>query len=261
MTTAFIEAQNVKVRKANDLIQKAKFSLNEKEQKVILYLISKISPKDGDFVEYAFSIKEFCEVAGIEYPAGYSKVKDCLKTIADKSVWIPFEKNDSLIRWLEYVDIDKVNHTINVRFDKRLKPFLLDLKEHYTEYKLIYGLYFKHKYSTRLYEWLKSVYFDETQEYNYTITIDEIKSRMGAEIYKPYAHFKARALVPALKEINEVSDLNVKCGEFRNQSGKVIGLEFIMTKKTTVETIQAEMLLRRGLSVYFGQYTMIEIDD
>jgi len=262
MKTAFIEVQDAKVRKANDLIQKSKFDLSEKQQKVILYLISTIQPSDDDFKEYSFSIKEFCEVCGIAYPAGYEKVKECLKSIADKSVWIPFERNDSLIRWLEYVDIDKTTHEINVRFDKRLKPFLLELKKNYTEYKLIYGLYFKHKYSVRLYEWLKSIYYDESETYNYVIPIDEIKARMGAEIYKPYAHFKSRALLPALKEINEASDLKVKCGEYRNGTQKkVIALEFIIEKKSTVENIKAEMLLRQGLSLYFGQFTMIEIDD
>lgn len=262
MKTAFIEIQEAKVRKANTLIQKSHFDLTEKEQKIILYLISKIQPADTSFQEYAFSIKEFCECAGIQYPAGYEYVKECLKHIADKSIWIPFEKNDSLIRWLEYVDIDKVNHTINVRFDNRLKPYLLELKKNYTEYKLIYPLYFKHKYSTRLYEWLKSVYYDESREYETIIQLEEIKKRMGAEIYKPYAHFKSRALIPALKEINQVSDLKVKCGEFRNGTQKkVIALSFQIEKKSTAETVKAEMLLRQSLSIYFGQYTMIEIDD
>lgn len=262
MKTAFIEVQEARVRKANDLIQKSHFDLTEKEQKVILYLISKIQPTDTDFQEYAFSIKEFAEVCGIEYPAGYTRIKDCLKAIADKSVWIPFQNNDSLIRWLEYVDINKQTHEINIRFDKRLKPFLLELKSNYTEYKLIYPLYFKHKYTTRLYEWLKSIYYDETEEYSTVQPLEMIKQRMGAEIYKPYAHFKTRALLPALKEINAVSDLKVKCGEFRNGTQKkVIALEFIINKKTKAETTKAEMLLRQGLSIYFGQYTMIEIDD
>lgn len=262
MKTAIIQVQDAKVRKANDLIQKSRFSLTEQQQRIILYLISKISPKDDDFQEYSFSIKEYCEVCRIQYQANYEEIKASLKAIADKSVWIPFEKTESLIRWLEYVDIDKTTHEIKIRFDKRLKPFLLELRANYTEYKLIYPLYFKHKYTTRLYEWLKSVYYDETTKYSTVIPLEEIKARMGAEIYKPYAHFKSRALLPALKEINEASDLKVKCGEYRNGiQKKVIALEFIIEKKNTVENIQAEILLKRGLSLYFGQFTMIEIDE
>lgn len=257
-----IEIQEARVRKANTLIQKSRFSLTEQQQRIILYLISKISPKDDDFQEYSFSIKEYCEVCRIQYQANYEDIKASLKAIADKSVWIPFEKNDSLIRWLEYVDIDKTTHEIKIRFDKRLKPFLLELRSNYTEYKLIYPLYFKHKYTTRLYEWLKSVYYDETREYNTVIQLEEIKQRMGAEIYKPYAHFKSRALLPALKEINEASDLKVKCGEYRSGTQKkVIALDFNISKKSMAENVKAEMLLKQGLSLYFGQYTMIEIDE
>lgn len=262
MKTAIIEVQDAKIRKANALIQKSRFELTEQEQKIILYLISKIKPTDTDFEEYSFSIKDFCEVCGIQYQANYEAVKAVLKHIADKSVWIPLGYNESLIRWLEYVDIDKQNYEINIRFDKRLKPFLLQLKQNYTEYKLIYPLYFKHKYSTRLYEWLKSIHYDESQPYGTVIQIEEIKKRMGAEIYKPYAHFKTRALLPALKEINAVSDIKVTCGEYRHGTQKkVTALDFTIEKKTQAETVKAEMLLKQSLSLYFGQFTMIEIDE
>ena len=40
--------RNGVVRKANALIQKSRFSLTTQQQKVILYLISRISPQDKD---------------------------------------------------------------------------------------------------------------------------------------------------------------------------------------------------------------------
>ena len=47
------------VVKANDLIQKSRFSLTLQQQKIILYLISKIMPTDENFQLYEFSIPDF----------------------------------------------------------------------------------------------------------------------------------------------------------------------------------------------------------
>ena len=51
------EVRLARVRKANELIQKSRFSLSLQQQKIILYLISKIQPTDTEFHEYKFEIK------------------------------------------------------------------------------------------------------------------------------------------------------------------------------------------------------------
>jgi len=46
------------VRKANSLIE-ATYKLSAIEQKIVLYLISTVSPADDDFKPYQFKIKNF----------------------------------------------------------------------------------------------------------------------------------------------------------------------------------------------------------
>jgi len=58
-------ARSYKVIKSNDLIQKARFDLTVQEQKIILYLISKLKPDDDKSKTIKFEIKEFCSVCGI----------------------------------------------------------------------------------------------------------------------------------------------------------------------------------------------------
>ncbi len=43
-----MELRNYKVVKSNDLIQKSRFNLSLQEQKIILYLISKVKPEDTE---------------------------------------------------------------------------------------------------------------------------------------------------------------------------------------------------------------------
>lgn len=259
--TTIIEQRNKKVRKANALIQKSKFDLNLQQQKLILFLISQIKPNDKEFQPYRFSVAEFCKVVGIDYYGSYDSIKDIIQKIADKSMWIKIEGIDKLIRWISTAEINDSTKEIIIRFDEDLKPFLLELKENFYEFKSLYPLFFKHKYSIRLYEWAKSVYFHEEDTLQYIIKIEDIIQVMGAETYKDYYAFKKRALLPALKEINSSSDLNMECSEHKSAKGKIDCLYFTIEKKHTREIMETERQITEGLSSYLGQLKMIEFDD
>ena len=53
------------VVKKNELIQKTRYALNSNEQKILLYVISKIKPDDKELYEYDFGLQEICDVLGI----------------------------------------------------------------------------------------------------------------------------------------------------------------------------------------------------
>ena len=98
------------VVKSNDLIQKSRFSLTTNQQKIILYLISKLKYNDTDFMECKVDIKDFCRVCGIDLSNGrrYNELKNSIKQIADKSIWIEKENGDeTLLRWIEKPTIHK----------------------------------------------------------------------------------------------------------------------------------------------------------
>ena len=58
--------RNYKIIKSNELIQKSKYELSAQEQKIIMYLISKVKPDDEAFITMDFDIIEFCCVCGID---------------------------------------------------------------------------------------------------------------------------------------------------------------------------------------------------
>lgn len=231
---------NALVVKQNDLIQKSRFNLSLVQQKIILYLISQISPMDEEFKLYEFSIGEFCRIAGIENRSGrqYIELKQAIKEIADKSLWVEIaEDEETLVRWIEKPYINKRSGTIKIRLDKDMKPFLLQMKKNFTQYELVYTLNFKSKYTIRLYELLKSVHFHELDVYERAYSLAEIKKRMGAERYSTYKDFRVRALDPAVKEINQFSDKNVEYAAIKT-GRSVTGI------KLTISTKPAEERLR-----------------
>ena len=226
------------VVKANELIQKSRFNLSTQQQKMILYLISQINQNDDEFKLYKFKVKDFCKLCDIKSDSGtiYQQLREQIKTISDKSLWIRLENGkDTLLRWIEKPYIDENSGKIEIKLDRDMKPFLLQLKENFTQYELAYTLRFKSKYSIRLYEYIQSVHYNKMEQYKHTISVDELKTLLNAEKYEIFRDFNSRVLKTALKEINEYSDKRIDI-EYIKENRKVISIKFIIETKDSVET-------------------------
>lgn len=197
------------VIKSNDLIQKSRFDLSTQEQKIILYLMSKIRPTDTELHEYEFSIVEFCKVCGIDYANGknYGNIKKTIKSLNDKSIWVKLEDGgETTMRWIERPYINKNSGVIKIKLDELMKPYLLQLQERFTQYELIYTLPMKSQYAIRFYELLKSYEWKKTADFE----IEELKRMLNAEHYTRFYDFKKKVLEIAMKEIADYTDLDVE---------------------------------------------------
>ena len=201
-----IDLRNHKVVKHNDSIQKARYNLSVQEQKIILYLISKIKPNDTDLHLYKFSIQEFCQVCGIDDDNGknYADLKDAVINLRNKGFWARIgEGVQTTVSWIDKASITEKSGIIEIKLDKDMKPFLLNLRNHFTMYELYYVLAMKSKYSLRLYELLKSYEFIGKCDFD----IEHLKMLLSAENYKTYKDFRVYVIDTALREINEYTDI------------------------------------------------------
>lgn len=242
METRYSQEQELIVRKANELIQRGGHNLSEQQQKVVLYLISHISPYDEDFQEYEFNVPDFCRVCGIDADNGmiYEEIQRAIKEIADKSVWIrtsPTEK--ILFRWIEQPRINTETGKIYMRFNAKLKPYLLQLDRNYTQYELFYAVNFRSKYTIRLYELLKSYHYHELEPYTVEFTLDYLRQATGADnqTLQRYAAFKQQVISRAVKEINAKSDKTITFEEIKTKN-RVIAIKFTISTKDISERMQ-----------------------
>lgn len=245
--------RNQTVVKANDLIQKSRFNLSLQQQKIVLYLISQIKYDDDEFKLYDFSIVDFCRVCGIEIEGGksYAELKNAIQEIANKSIWVKLENGkETLLRWIEKPYIDGGGSgTIQIKLDNDMKPYLLQLKEKYTRYELIYTLHFRSKYTIRLYELIKSLHYNERDKYSRVFEVEELKKLMGAENYTQTGAFKTWALKPAINEINLYSDKTIHVKEL-HQGRKITHFKIFIETKPAAERllIRAEIEEEMGFN-------------
>ena len=225
------ELREYKVIKANDLIQHSRFNLTTTEQKIILYLISKIRPNDNELKLYEFKIWDFCKICGITQKSGknYFNLKTAIKNLGDKSIWIKIEDGrvETMLRWIERPYIDAKSGTIRIKLDELMKPFLLQIQEHFTQFSVYYTLPMTSRYSLRMYELFKS--YEGLG--SWTFEIDDLKKSMFAENYKLFGDFKRKVIDTALREINEYGDIFVTYSVIKT-GRKVSQITFYIRSKT-----------------------------
>lgn len=228
------------VVKANDLIQRSRFSLSLQQQRIVLFLISLISDGDYAFKEYEFDLNDFCMLCGIDYRNGKNHInlKNALQAISDKSVWVDIDGEETLVRWLEKPKINRKTRRIKVRLDSDMMPYLLQLRRNFTMYELRWTLRFRSKFSIRLYELVKSLHYKELEPYDYKMSLDELKERMDATGYTTWQDFKTRALNPAIEEINQYSDKIVEYVPLKEASRSVNYVMLHMETKDVDERIR-----------------------
>lgn len=215
------------VVKKNELIQKTRYALNSNEQKILLYVISKIKPDDKELYEYDFGLQEICDVLGItQNGKNYNNLRATLKKLRDKSFWVDDGNSYWLCAWLAGVEVHPNEMRVRIQLDKRLAPYLLDIKEAYTSYQLGNILSLNSKYAIHLYELAKS--YSNMGEF--TISLDNFREYLQIEGYSDYDNLRRRVIENAIEEINVFSDLQIAFEPVR--TGKVIShIHFTITKR------------------------------
>ena len=231
MNKSISKQQAYYIVKDNALIQRTRYSLSLQQQKLLLFMISKIKPNDAPYTDYTISIRDYCRVCSMDYDSGgnYAYIKQSLKTIADKSMWMRTNTGKHiLLRWLDRVIIDENSGNIVFSFHRDMLPYLINLQECYTQYSLLNVIAMRSTYSIRLYELMRSYM---NMDSVIIMSIDDLRERIGCEKYPRFSNFKQRVLDPAIDEINDDTDIKVEYQLEKVNSRSYNRIKFYITNK------------------------------
>jgi plasmid replication initiation protein len=237
------------IRKHNDLIE-AKYQIHSiQEQRIILLLLAQIKPNDADFKGYKIAVSDFAKIIGLQVGGVYTELEQALKNLMTRVISIRSGKSFLLMGWLSSAKYVHGSGYVELAFDPNLKPYLLQLKDHYTQYKFNSVLHFKSIYSIRLYELLKKESFKARNGYfDVFIEYDQLRESFGVgkKEYASIKDFRVKAIEPATKEISDKTDLYINDVRYGKTGRKITNITFCVTIRTEDETKQRQANLRRS---------------
>lgn len=217
------------IRKSNTLLT-ARYKLTAMEMNIMYMVIALIDPNDADFKDYSFNIKEFAEIFGLTISG--STTRHLLKAASSLvSRYIELEYSETkvtLVAWLTIFQYERDTGKITVRFEKALKPYLLQLHKagNYTKFPLSCVALLRRFYSKRLYELLREQFYliDETGEWEKTFTIPNYRSMLGIldNEYPLFANFRVTTIDNPIKDINENSNIQIYDIKYHKEGRNIV---------------------------------------
>lgn len=242
-----LEMEETLIRQSNDLVREGSYELRElREQRLLLFLLSKIQPDDTEFSAVTLNKAEFCRVCGIDTDGGkyLAEIDEAIKRLYDCNLtfrgsrWIPKAdgSGSKFMKWITAPEKNNKGQYI-LQISPDMAPYLLELRRNYTTLELAWLLQFRGTYTIRTYSYLKSRHYDKIQPYSFKISVDEMRSVIGAAVYPKWRDFEQRALLPSFREINSKSDMSAEYTRVYTKN-KVTDLEITVSTKDALERLR-----------------------
>ncbi len=213
--SSILSNKKVVVREANELVE-AKYLLDMWEARIFWSAIAKISPDDQEFKKYKIYIKDLERDFGIKDKDIYSRMRSAAKSLRKKEIAIPYRYEEGmgdLVTGLitSYGGLgDDTGAFVVVELHPDLKPYLLQLKQRYTQYNIGFLMRMQSRYSRRIYKLLKQYQKIGKRKLN----LARLRELLCIEPneYAKYSHLKSRIIKKAQKDLEEYTDI---CFEFK----------------------------------------------
>lgn len=217
------------VVKSNALVE-ARYKLSLQESQVILWLLTQIHHDDEDFKPHKLEITKFAELTNVKSDNRYQELRKITKQLMQRVMEIYEPETHELIQisWLSSARYQERKGCLILKFDPDLKPYLLQLKSHFTKIDIVDTLKLKSIYAIRIFELLLQYVSIGSR----VIDIVDLRAYCGItqEQYADYFDLKRYVINKAKLEINSKTEYEIDYKEIK-ESRKFVAIEWIIKKK------------------------------
>lgn len=224
--------------KKHNMLVGSKFKASLLENKVMTLCLSRIKCENIDGQETVYCELRANEIRKIVNAKGgsfYARLDNIAKGMTGRSIGMTNPKTRSFDYMAVVIRASYSDGIFRVKFNPDLKEYIYNIKTNYTNYTMPILMSFESNYAFRLYEVVKSMMYNKR---DIQLNLAELKFVTGAanaeldsvrrilngtvnpdyekalevtpeEDYARFSDFRTRALEPAIKEINEKSDINI----------------------------------------------------
>lgn len=210
-TIVINEEANMKVR--NEIVN-GRYSLSLLEMRMVIALIGHISKNTDEFECGRIGVNELGDFMGLGEDNRYSKIRRIARELRKRELFFewystPQSKKKSWLTtgWFDYIMYDNEHSTVEFQFASKIEPMLLKVQEAYVQLQCKPLMAFKCMYSNRFL--MMFIEWEKIQPR--TVAIEELRALLQTgDKYKYYKDFNQSVVQTALKEINALSDFNIR---------------------------------------------------
>ncbi len=226
-----LDARNYVVQ-ANNLIG-GRQALKLNSAKLIRSAIMQVVRDDEELKPYIITIKDLAELLGVPASNIYRDVESITDDIISNPVYVREEKHGKTVRFIKIPWVTRCEYKSDVgialNLNEELKPFLINLKEHYTQYTLQEILSMKSVYAIRIFEMIQSKVMSRIlpkEGIKIEISVQEIRECCDCEDkYPAFGNFRDKVIDKAVKEVNRVTMYRVRYSYIK-QGRNVVSIVF-----------------------------------
>lgn len=201
-----------KFLKQSNKLTEAKYHITTLEKDVLYMVMGQVRKGDPANTRYFISISD------LRHESGRPNLKICevekvIDRLQTRIAHLVNKKGDIVkVQWIGAAIYRKGTGTIEIEIHETLRPYFFDLGKLYTKFEFEMAVRMRSGYSKRMYEmaaqWINMDMVPQMQ-------IDELKERLGVikddgkDTYPDWSIFNKRVLIPAQKELDKYSDINL----------------------------------------------------
>lgn len=217
----------------NRLIDSPRF-FSLQEQRLFILLVSKLNPKNPKDITFRLPTIEFAKALDIDEKDAVRDLKRITKNLMKRVIEI-YNKDENSQTFVHIVSFAKYwlgKGYADIKISDEIAPYLFQLKERFTTYKLTQVTRLSSIYAIRIYEILKK----HEKIGSRKIFIDDLRKLLAIKDtqYKKFNDFSKRILDIAKKEINTKTDLEIDYKLIKN-GRKFEVIEFFIQPKNPTE--------------------------
>lgn len=190
----------------------------------------------------------------------HSRFKEAIAKMQEQAFFEVREEKNKGFKFRRILPIPEVAWTdyddkVMIRFDQAIMPYLIDLKQSFTQYALSDLVELNSKYSIILYKWL-SMQYNQYEHYsvkggrraeqveayrNPSIPVKELRTITDTlNLYERFTKFESYVLQNSLKEINARTHFNVSYDKLK-KGRSIDSIVFHITKKRRADDISYKL--------------------
>lgn len=193
---------------ANKLI-KGMTAMSLQESKLLYIVISQIVFQDKDLKTYTTTIPALAEFMGVAPSNLYQSIKPLCRSLKQRVVDVQIDKNKwKVFSWIDKAEYD--NGKLSLKLSEDIKPYVLELKKHYSQFLLDTLMQFQSFHASRIFQILVSE-MQGKYEIDVTWTVSEIRNnlKINDNQYKQTRDLIKKTIEVAKNEINSVEDCHI----------------------------------------------------